>query len=89
MKSFGMKKSQFVYLCGVAWSAISHDRHILVTDNHWLQNYHFEGDECVKSVGSCKKGNGPFQFYTPTNITVSSQDKYLLLIPSIIVSGSQ
>ena len=69
VKSFGTrgtKEGQFIYPCGVA---ISHDGHILVTDDHRLQKLTFEGD-CVKSVGSSKTGNGPLQFYTPIGITV-------------------
>ena len=69
VKSFGTegtKESQFTHPRGVA---ISHDGHILVTDNHRLQKLTFEGD-CVKSVGSSKTGNGPLQFNTPIGITV-------------------
>ena len=69
VKSFGTcgtKEGQFTYPRGVA---ISQDGHILVTDNHRLQKLTFEGD-CVKSVGSSKTGNGPFQFNYPTGITV-------------------
>ena len=43
----GTKEGQFTYPRGVA---ISHDGHILVTDDHRLQKVTFEGD-CVKSVG--------------------------------------
>ena len=69
VKSFGTcgtKEGQFIYPYGVA---ISHDGHILVTDNHRLQKLTFEGD-CVKSVGSSKTGNGPLQFNIPRGITV-------------------
>ena len=69
VKSFGTrgtKEVQFTHPCGVA---ISHDGHILVTDNHRLQKLTFEGD-CVKSVGSSKTGNGPLQFSYPVGITV-------------------
>ena len=69
VKSFGTegtKEGQFTYPRGVA---ISHDGHILVTDNHRLQKLTFEGD-CVKSVGSSEKGNGPLQFNSPKGITV-------------------
>ena len=66
VKSFGTQEDQFHLPRGVA---ISHDGHILVTDNHRLQKLTFEGD-CVKSVGSSKTGNGPLQFYTPRGITV-------------------
>ena len=69
VKSFGtegIKEGQFTYPFGVA---ISHDGHILVTDNHRLQKLTFEGD-CVKSVGSSKAGSGPLQFNTPIGITV-------------------
>ena len=69
VKSFGTrgtKKGQFTHPCGVA---ISHDGHILVTDEHRLQKLTFEGD-CVKSLGSSKTGNGPLQFNTPIGITV-------------------
>ena len=69
VKSFGTKgarEGQFNYPRGVA---ISHDGHILVTDNHRLQKLTFEGD-CVKSVGSSKTGNGPLQFNSPKGITV-------------------
>ena len=69
VKSFGTqgtKEAQFTYPRGVA---ISHDGHILVTDNHRLQKLTFEGD-CVKSVGSSKTGNGPLQFNIPIGITV-------------------
>ena len=62
----GTKEGQFTHPRGVA---ISHDEHILVTDNHRLQKLTFEGD-CVKSVGSSKTGNGPLQFNTPRGITV-------------------
>ena len=64
VKSFGT--GQFTYPRGVA---ISHDGYILVTDSHRLQKLTFEGD-CVKSVGSSKKGNGPLQFNIPIGITV-------------------
>ena len=69
VKSFGTegtKKGQFTKPRGVA---ISHDGHILVTDDHRLQKLTFEG-VCVKSVGSSKTGNGPLQFTTPIGITV-------------------
>ena len=69
VKSFGTRgtsKGQFTCPRGVA---ISHDGHILVTDNHRLQKLTFEGD-CVKSVGSSKTGNGPLQFNVPRCITV-------------------
>ena len=69
VKSFGTrgtKEGQFTNPRGVA---ISHDGHILVTDDHRLQKLTFEGD-CVKSVGSGETGNGPLQFYTPIGITV-------------------
>ena len=69
VKSFGTKgtkEGQFTYPRGVA---ISHDGCILVTDNHRLQKLTFEGD-CVKSVGSSEKGNGPLQFNTPKGIIV-------------------
>ena len=69
VKSFGTKGTkagQFTHPRGVA---ISHDGHILVTDNHRLQKLTFEGD-CVKSVGSSETGNGPLQFNIPIGITV-------------------
>ena len=69
IKSFGTqgtKEGQFNYPCGVA---ISHDGHILVTDEHRLQKLTFEGD-CVKSVGSSEIGNGPLQFNENRGITV-------------------
>ena len=68
-KSFGRrgtKEGQFTFPRGVA---ISHDVHILVTDNRRLQKLTFEGD-CVKSVGSSETGNGPLQFSYPMGITV-------------------
>ena len=64
--TYGTKEGQFTHPHGVA---ISHDGHILVTDNHRLQKLTFEGD-CVKSVGSSKTGNGPLQFDDPRGITV-------------------
>ena len=64
--TYGTKEGQFNELCEVA---ISHDGHILVTDEHRLQKLTFEGD-CVKSVGSSKTGNGPLQFNSPIGITV-------------------
>ena len=69
VKSFGTKgtkEGQFTNPRGVA---ISHDGHILVSDEHRLQKLTFEGD-CVKSVGSSETGNGPLQFNGPTGITV-------------------
>ena len=69
VKSFGTrgtKEGQFDFPCGVA---ISQDGRILVTDNHRLQKLTFEGD-CVKSVGSGEKGNGPLQFNVPMGIAV-------------------
>ena len=69
VKSFGTKgtkEGQFTQPYGVA---ISQDGYILVTDNHRLQKLTFEGD-CVKSVGSSKRGNGPLQFNEPMGITV-------------------
>ena len=69
VKSFGTKgtkEGQFTKPRGVA---ISHDGHILVTDEHQLQKLTFEG-HCVKSVGSSKTGNGPLQFSNPIGITV-------------------
>ena len=69
VKSFvtrGTKEGQFTNPRGVA---ISHDGHILVTDNHRLQKLSFEGG-CVKSVGSSEIGNGPLQFNHPIGITV-------------------
>ena len=69
VKSFGTKgtkEGQYTLPRGVA---ISHDGHILVTDNHRLQKLTFEG-YCVKSVGSSETGNGPLQFNYPMCITV-------------------
>ena len=69
VKSFGTmgtKAGQITFPYGVA---ISHDGHVLVTDNHRLQKLTFEGD-CVKSVGSSKIGNGPLRFNYPMGITV-------------------
>ena len=62
----GTKKGQFMHPCGVA---ISHDGHILVTDEHRLQKVTFNG-HCVKSVGSGKAGNSHLQFNYPVGITV-------------------
>ena len=69
VKSFGTcgtKEGQFTSPRGVA---ISHDGHILVSDEHRLQKLTFEGD-CVKSVGSSKTGNGRLKFNVPIGITV-------------------
>ena len=69
VKSFGTKgtkEGQFTNPRGVA---ISHNGHILVTDDHRLQKLTFEG-HCVKSVGSSKTGNCPLQFDDPRGITV-------------------
>ena len=69
VKSFGTKgtkEGQFTYPRGVA---ISHDGHILVTDEHRLQKLTCEG-ECAKSVGSSKAGDGPLQLHYPTRIAV-------------------
>ena len=69
VKSLGRKgtgKVQFINPRGVS---ISRDGFILVTDDHRLQKLTFEGD-CVKSVGSSKKGNGILQFHGPTGIAV-------------------
>ena len=69
VKSFGTKgtkEGQFTKLRGVA---LSHDGHILVTDEHRLQKLTFEGD-CVKSVGSSETGKGSLQFNVPIGITV-------------------
>ena len=62
VRSFGNRNKP----CAVA---ISHDGHILVTDDHRLQKLTFEG-HCVKSVGSQNKGKGPLQFNYPRGITV-------------------
>ena len=81
VKSFGTegtKEGQFTYPYGVA---ISHDGHILVTDQHRLQKLTFEGD-CVKSVGSSKTGNGPLQFNTPTGITVHPTTGQIFIVDS-------
>ena len=64
VRSLGTKEGEFTNPCGVA---ISHDGHILVTDNHRLQKLTIEGD-CLKSVGSI--GHGPLQFCHPKGITV-------------------
>ena len=64
--TYGTKEGQFTEPRGVA---VSQDGHILVTDNHRLQKLTFEGD-CVKSVGSSERDNGPLQFNTPRGITV-------------------
>ena len=67
VKSFGTKEGRFTNPHGVA---ISHDGHILVTDNHRLQKLTFEGD-CVKSVGRRRKsGNGRLEFNGPGGIAV-------------------
>ena len=62
----GKKKGQFTSPRGVA---ISHDGHILVTDEHRLQKLTFEGD-FIKSVGSRKIGNGSLRFNDPVGIAV-------------------
>ena len=66
VRSLGTKEGEFTNPCGVA---ISHDGHILVTDNHCLQKLTIEG-YCLKSVGSTCIGNGPLQFCHPKGITV-------------------
>ena len=62
----GIKEGEFTNPRGVA---ISHDGHILVTDEHRLQKRTFDGNH-VKSVGSSNTGNGPLQFNDPRGITV-------------------
>ena len=74
----GTKEGQFTNPCGVA---ISHDGHILVTDNHRLQKLTFQGD-CVKSVGSSKTGNGPLQFNIPVGITVHPTTEQIFIADS-------
>ena len=69
VKSFGTKGTKEGQFAKPHRVAISHDGHILVTDNHRLQKLTFEGD-CVKSVRSSKTGNGPLQFNIPIGITV-------------------
>ena len=66
VRSLGIKEGEFTNPRGVA---ISHDGHILVTDDHHLQKLTIEGD-CLTSVGSGKKGHGPLQFCHPKGITV-------------------
>ena len=63
-RSLGTKEGEFTNPRGVA---ISHDEHILVTDDHRLQKLTIEGD-CLKSVGSI--GKDPLQFCHPKGITV-------------------
>ena len=48
--------------------AISHDEHILVTDEHQLQKLTY-GGVCIASVGH-KIGKAPLQFDTSAGITV-------------------
>ena len=72
VKSFGTYTTNEGHFNVPRGVAISHDGHILVTDNHRLQKLTFEGD-CVKSVGSSETGltgNGPLQFSYPMGITV-------------------
>ena len=67
--SFGMKGTidgHFTYPRGLA---ISHDGHILVTDEHRLQKLTFDGF-CVKSVGGSNSGSGQSQFCFPMGIAV-------------------
>ena len=64
VRSLGTKEGEFTNPRGVA---ISHDEHILVTDDHRLQKLTIEGD-CLKSVGSI--GKDPLQFCHPKGITV-------------------
>ena len=81
VKSFGTrgtKEGQFTNPRGVA---ISHDGHILVTDNHRLQKLTFQGD-CVKSVGNSSKGSGPLQFNTPIGITVHPTTRQIFIADS-------
>ena len=69
LRSFGaegIEEGKFTFPRSVA---ISHDGHILVTDDHRLQKLTFEGN-CVKSVGSGEAGNGPLQFNYPEGIVV-------------------
>ena len=73
----------FTYPRGVA---ISHDGHILVTDEHRLQKLTYDGF-CVKSVGSSESGSGKSQFCFPMVLQfILLQDRYLLLILTTIVS---
>ena len=69
LRSFGTEgteEGKFTFPRSVA---ISHDGHILVTDDHRLQKLTFEGN-CIKSVGSGEAGNGPLQFNYPEGIVV-------------------
>ena len=66
VKSFGRKEKKKCHFTSPRGVAISHDGHILVTDEHRLQKLTFEGD-FVKSVGNEKIG---LQFNDPVGIAV-------------------
>ena len=68
-RAFGTKGTEEGKFTSPRGIAISHDGHILVTDDHQLQKLTFEGN-CVKSVGSGEAGNGPLQFKYPEGIVV-------------------
>ena len=76
--SKGKKEGEFTIPRGVA---ISHDAHILVTDDHRVQKLTFEG-VCVKSVGSNRIGNSPLQFYHPRGIKVHPITRQIFIADS-------
>ena len=69
IRSFGTQGAKVYQLTNPRGVAISHDGYILVTDEHRLHKLTFEGD-CVKSLGSQKKGSGQLQFHYPAGITI-------------------
>ena len=68
LRSFGTKGTQYGQFTNPRGVAISHDGHVLVTDEHRLQKLTYDG-VCIASVGN-KIGKAPLQFDTPAGITV-------------------
>ena len=79
--SFGKKGVSMGKLNNPAGVAITADRNILVTDDHRIQRFTFNG-VCVKLVGSGKSGSGQMEFNCPIGIAIDPNNEQIFVADS-------
>ena len=81
--SFGTKGSNKGKLKNLRGVAITDNGNILVTDDHRLQRFTFNG-VCIKSVGSGHSGSGQMEFNFPVGIAIHHDTEQIFVTDSKI-----
>ena len=79
--SFGTKGSNKGKLKNLRGVAITDNGNILVTDDHRLQRFTFNG-VCIKSVGSGHSGSGQMEFNFPVGIAIDHETEQIFVADS-------